>query len=117
MEKKKWVEQIKADCEKIGAYKPSFDSTIETLAQILEQRDQVHQQYVNGGCNPTIIVTTDRSAKENIHKNPLINMELDLNRVALNYWESLGLTPSGLKKLKIQEEESGSLADVLKSLK
>lgn len=116
MDKAKWVKKITEDCEKVGTYKPSFDKTIETLAQILEQRDQVHKKYVDGGSNPTIIVTTDRSEKENIHKNPLINMELDLNRAALSYWESLGLTPSGLKKLKIQEEESGSLTDFLKNL-
>lgn len=32
-------------------------------------------------------------------KNPLVAIWEDLNKLALNYWRDLGLTPAGLKKL------------------
>ena len=116
MKKEKWVQKIKADCEDAKTYKPYFDSVIETLAQTLETRDSIHQQFVDEGCQATIVVTTDRSGKENIHKNPLISMEVELNSQALKYWVELGLTASSFKKLNIPQEESGSLTDILKTI-
>lgn len=116
MVKEQWVQRIKADCTAANTYKPYFDNAIDTLAQILETRDKVHEQYVEGGCQPTIVVTTDRSNKENIHKNPLIHMEIELNNQALKYWVELGLTASSFKKLNVPVEDNGSLADILKTL-
>lgn len=113
MEKSKWVETIRKHCEDAKTYKPYFDSVIETLAQILETRDEVHQQYIDEGRKPTIVVTTDRSNKENIHKNPLISMEVELNGQALKYWSELGLTASSFKKLNIQESDDGGLEAII----
>lgn len=112
MNKKDWKKKIEKACKDANTYKDYFDSVIDTLAQILETRDQVHQQYIDGGSQPTIIVTTDRSNKENIHKNPLISMEVELNGQALKYWAELGLTASSFKKLNVQVA-STSLEDLL----
>ena len=116
MDKKNWVKKIKSECEDAKTYKPYFDSVIDTLAQILETRDAVHQQYIDEGCKPTIIVTTDRSGKENIHKNPLISMEVELNAQALKYWSELGLTASSFKKLNISTDNDGGLEAILSKL-
>ena len=116
MEKSKWFKQIKTACEDANTYKPYFDSVIDTLAQILETRDELHQQYVDEGRNPTIVVTTDRSGKENVHKNPLISMEVELNAQALKYWAELGLTASSFKKLNIQADESGGFEAIISKL-
>lgn len=113
MEKKKWFKQIKSACEEARTYKPYFDSVIETLAQILETRDEVHKKYEAEGRQPTIVVTTDRSGKENVHKNPLISLEVELNGQALKYWMELGLTASSFKKLNIQAEEDGGLEAII----
>lgn len=114
MTKEQWVERITSDCKSANTYKLYFDSVIDTLAQILEMRDTIHQQFVDEGSQATIIVTTDRSGKENVHKNPLISMETELNSQALKYWIELGLTAAGLKKLNVQEQD-GSLEDLLKA--
>lgn len=116
MEKNKWIKRIRAACEEASTYKPYFDSVIDTLAQILETRDTVHQEYVEGGCKPTIIVTTDRSGKENMHKNPLISLEIDLNGQALKYWSELGLTASSFKKLNIAQEDNGGLEALISKI-
>lgn len=115
MNKKQWKERIVKSCKDANTYRESFDDVIDTLAQILETRDSVHEEYVAGGSKPTIVVTTDRSNKENIHKNPLISMEVELNAQALKYWGELGLTASSFKKLNIQES-SGSFEDLLKAI-
>lgn len=112
MTKKQWIKKITEDCKRANSYKDHFDSVIDTLAQILEMRDTIHQQYIDEGSQPTIIVTTDRSNKENIHKNPLISMEMDLNSQALKYWVELGLTASSYKKLNVQVDD-GSLEALL----
>lgn len=116
MNKKEWKERIEDSCKEANVYKPYFDSVIDTLAQILEIRDQVHEQYVSEGSNPTIIVTTDRSGKENVHKNPLLSLESDYNAQALKYWVELGLTASSFKKLKVSDDKNGSLEDLLSKI-
>lgn len=116
MNKNEWKEIIKAACEKAKTYKPFFDSVIDTLAQILEMRDNVHKQFVEEGCKPTIIKKTDRSQQENVWKNPLLQIEFDLNRQALEYFSHLGLTPSGLKKLNVDivnDDKTGSFEELL----
>lgn len=116
MTKEEWIENITDACKGAKTYKPYFDQVIDTLAQILETRDIVHQQFVDEGSEPTIVVITDRSQNENIHKNPLISMENELNAQALKYWSELGLTASSFKKLNVKEDEGGSLEDLLSKI-
>ena len=118
MNKTQWGKLIKQQCEDAKTYKPYFDSVIETLAQTLETRDKIHEQWVKEGCNPTIVNTTDRSGKENVHKNPLLSLESEYNSLALKYWVELGLTSRSLKAIQktLTDDDSNSLADVLKNL-
>ena len=118
MNKTGWEKLIKQQCEDAKTYKPYFDSVIETLAQTLETRDKIHEQWVKEGCNPTIVNTTDRSGKENVHKNPLLSLESEYNSLALKYWVELGLTSRSLKAIQktLADDDSNSLADVLKTL-
>ena len=111
MQKEKWIDIIKDSCVKANTYQPYFDSVIDTLAQILESRDEAHRQYIENGSEPTII-HTNQAKEKNVQKNPMLTIEMDLNSQALSYWRELGLTPSGLKKIssesvvKLQTEQS-----------
>lgn len=118
MTKKEWIKSIKSDCEKVGTYKEAFDSVIETLAQILETRDIVHQQFVDEGSQATITKTTDRSAVENTYKNPLLVLETDLNSQALKYFSELGLTSKSLKQIQstLNTEPNESLNSLISKL-
>lgn len=119
MEKAEWMRKIKAACKKAGTYQPQFTYIIETLAQIMEDRDKVHEQYVSTGSHPTII-HTNKAKEQNVVKNPMLVMELDLNAQALAYWKELGLTPGGLKKLNGEvvkdQKTSGGLEKILEGL-
>lgn len=118
MKKDKWREIITQACMDAKTYKPYFNSVIDTLAQILESRDAVHEQFVKEGGNYTIIKHTDRSNQENTYKNPLLVMEYDLNTQALKFWSELGLTSRSLKAIQngLKDDEGSSIEDLLSTL-
>ena len=120
MTKEEWIRKIKAACKKAGTYQPQFRYVIETLAQIMEDRDKVHDQYVATGAHPTI-THTNKAKETNIVKNPMLVMECELNAQAFAYWRDLGLTPAGLKKLnadvlKDKQQSSGGIEKILADL-
>ena len=120
MEKKEWIRKINAATKKAGTFRPEFKYVIETLAQIMEDRDKVHEQYVQTGAHPTII-HTNKAKEQNIVKNPMLVMEMDLNAQALAYWKEMGLTPGGLKRLnaevvKDNQRQGGNLEKILEGL-
>jgi len=120
MEKKEWMRKIKSACKKAGTYQPQFNYVIETLSQIMEDRDKVHDQYVQSGSRPTIL-HTNKAKETNVVKNPMLVMECELNAQALAYWRDLGLTPAGLKKLnadavKDKQSSAGGIERLLADL-
>lgn len=113
-----WEKSIIKQCEAVGTMKPAFKSVISTLADILEQRDAVYQQYIREGSKMVIERVSDRGAV-NSAKNPLYVIWNELNTQALAYWRDLGLTPKGLKAISdtiTKEEKEDPLDAVLKKL-
>ena len=101
MDKSKWKKRITKQIKIEHDYIASFQTTIEILAEILEERDRVYKAYIEDGAQPTIIFTTDRGQK-NPKPNPLLTQWQDLNVTALQYLRDLGLSPAGLRKLQGQ---------------
>ena len=98
MKKKSWKTKIRKATREAGTYKPYFDHVIDTLAGILERRDDAREMYEESEDGP-VIAFTNKSGAENRVKNPLIGIIEDADRTALSYWKELGLTPAGLKKI------------------
>ena len=116
MEKAKWKKKIVKACKDAGTYRPFFDSVIDSLSGIMENRDIAHEQYVASGSKPTVI-HTNKAKEKNIAKNPALVMEMELNSQALSYWRDLGLTPAGFKKIKQDmKEEQASFDKILEEL-
>lgn len=95
-----------------------FGNVIQTLAEILEQRDKLYKQYQDEGSQVMVVYVSDRGNENNII-NPLLKEWQNMNRDALVYWRELGLTPAGLKKLNedsMKPTESSALDKVLASL-
>lgn len=119
MDKKHWKTKIKSATKKVGTYQPSFDSVIDTLADILEKRDAAQEQFEREG-SEIVVEHTNQGGATNTTKNPILVMICDLNRDALAYWRDLGLTPSGLKKLNDmvsrKEKDDSTLTEALKKL-
>ena len=95
MTAKSWEKRIQKACENAGTYKECFDSVIETLAQIMAERDEAAEAYDG---NP-IVEHTNQGGNTNLAQNPALRLINDLNRDALAYWRELGLTPKGLKQI------------------
>jgi len=117
MDKKTWKKRITNASKAIGTYNNSFNDMIDTLSDILEQRDRAYDVYIEAGAEPCIIKISDRGA-ENVAKNPRIQLWIDLNAQALAYWRDLGLTPAGLKKLgdNTVTVKSSALEDALSKI-
>lgn len=119
MDVKNWRKTIQQQMEACGVYKESFDSSIDALAEILTERDRVKAQYEEEGSKPTVQHTQDRGAV-NAKMNPLLKIWIDLNKQALDYWNSLGLTGKSYKQMtgsmSVQVESESlekALADIL----
>lgn len=113
-----WVRKIKEQCQLVGTYKTAFDPVIKALAEILEQRDNAYNDFLESGGEFCITKVSDRGA-QNIGKNPRLQVWGDLTAQALSYWRDLGLTPAGLRKIDEQSmkpKKSSVLAEALKEL-
>ena len=119
MSKTKWKNLIKKQLAALGLQNDAYESTVESLAAILAQRDKTFAEFrKNGG--KSVIEYTNKGGSTNMTKNPLLVLWDDLNKTALAYWRELGLTPSSYKKLTgtgaKQEESKKGLAAALASI-
>ena len=118
MKKQEWIERIKQSTVEAGTYQPHFDDVIDTLAGILELRDDAQERFIASGGAVTVEHTNARGAT-NISKNPALVVLMDCNTQALNYWRELGLTPRAYKSMTGSlnvKVESKSLEDALAEL-
>lgn len=113
-----WKKKIIEACRQAGTYQPCFDSVIDSLALILERRDDANDMFVKSGGQP-IIKYTNKGGATNPAKHPALVLWDELNGSALAYWRDLGLTPSGLKRINEQAmtpKKQGTLAKALAEL-
>lgn len=118
MTSKQWEKLIKKQLSRLGQTEEAYNSVISTLADILEQRDTVYQEYIDRGCE-SVREYTNKGGNTNLTKNPLLVLWDDLNKTALAYWRELGLTPSSYKKMTgdaPKKKKGGGLAEALKSI-
>lgn len=118
MNKSQWKKRIKKACEDAGTYQPFFESVIDTLAGIMEMRDNAEERFLALGGN-TVVKHTNKGGSVNIVKNPALVVLMDCNAQALAYWRELGLTSRSYKSMTgslERQEESQSLEEALASL-
>lgn len=104
MKKTAWKNRIISATKAVGTYRDAFLPMIDTLANILAERDKIYQEYVETGAKP-VVEHTNKNGSTNMTKNPLLVSWGDMNTSALSYWRDLGLTPAGLKKLMNQQSK------------
>lgn len=115
LKRKEWKESITEACQTAGTYQPNFEAIVDTLSDILEQRDSIYEQYVKEGAEAVVVHKSDRGA-ENRKINPLLTAWDNLNKTALTYWKELGGTPAGLKKLNIEAKAEIGFEQLLTKL-
>lgn len=110
-----WAGVIKKATEAAGTYRPFFDQTIKTLAQVMHERDAVMIAYEEAGAEP-VVEHTNNDGHTNYTKSPFLMMWDALTTTALGYWRDLGLTPAGLKKIDekaMKPKQKSTLESVL----
>ena len=118
MTKRTWEARIKNACKEAGTYRTYFDNVIETLADILAQRDEVAAQYKKDG-KQAVVKHTNKGGAENYVQNPMLSIVNKLNESALSYWRDLGLTPAGLKKIdekSMKKQKPNALSEAMREL-
>lgn len=120
MNKEEWRRKITEASENAGTYREYFDDVIDTLAEILDLRDNAREKFYASGGEP-IVEHTNKAGATNIAKNPMLIVIDDLNKTALTYWRDLGLTPAGLKRIndtamKIEKPKKTALEIALEQL-
>lgn len=118
MKRKTWEKRIIEQCKQAGTYRDFFLPAIETLAGILEKRDDAQLIFEKSG-GQIVVEHTNRVGATNTEQNPALRLINDLNRDALTYWRDLGLTPAGLKKINeesMKPRKKSTLAEVLAEL-
>lgn len=109
MTKSNWIFRLTEDVKANGNYKPSFNTVINTLAEILAQRDKVMIEFNASGETRVI----------NGRKNPHLTLWDDLNKTALSYLRELGLTVASLRKIDegaVKEPKLSPLEKMLNEL-
>ena len=119
MTQQEWHSVIKVYCEAAGTYRPFFNEVIDTLAGILERRDEAVKQFEELGGQIVVEHVNNRGGGVNLEQNPALRAINDMNRDALAYWRDLGLTPAGLKKIDekaLKGQKKSGLAEILKGI-
>lgn len=117
MKRAGWKKRIEKACRDAGTYQPFFDSVIDTLARIMETRDDAQKQFEESG-GQTVIIHTNKAGAENITKNPALTIVLDCNAQALTYWKELGLTSKAYREIHkmIPGTKKSALEEALKAM-
>ena len=107
-------EQIKKNMEILGTYKPEFDMTIDIYAGLLHQYKQLEKQFEEN----SFAVSERTGYSDNAKKSPLVGSMENLRKDILSYSNALGLTPSGLRKIKDKEatQTKRQMSDLEKAL-
>lgn len=93
MSKKAHKESIVAAMRSLGTYKPEYDLAIDSLADILDQRDRVFRRWKKSGGD--LIVSGEKMDRT----HPLLREWKDLNAQALSYMKELSLTHQSMKRM------------------
>ena len=118
MNAQEYRERIITACQQVGTYQPSFDDVIDSLALMLQRRDEANELFLASGGH-AIIQYTNKGGATNPSKNPALVLWDELNKSALQYWRDLGLTPAGLRRISeeaLAPKKKDSLAEALKEL-
>ena len=102
------------ECMKeIGTYNESFNLSISILDKLLDDYNNARNEWEEDGCR-MVISYTNKNNQTNTVKNPLYQSMEKLRMDILSYLKELGLTPSGLKKLRQSSfaEDDGKVSKV-----
>lgn len=117
MKKASWKKKIIKACKDAGTYQDFFDSVIDTLAQIMENRDNAQEKFEQLG-GQTVVTHTNKAGAKNIVKNPALVVLMECDAQALTYWKELGLTSKAYREIhkSAPKQKVSALEEALKQM-
>lgn len=118
MNREEWKKQLVDAMIEAGTYRAQFGGVIDTLADMLERRDEAQALFRE--CGGSVVQEhTNKAGATNMEQNPISQLLNVLNRDCLAYFRELGLTPAGLKRINenaFKGKRTNALAEALKEL-
>lgn len=113
MDKSQIMETTKRNMIELGIYKPEFDMTIEVYCGLVYQYKQLERQFEDNAFS----VEEETGYSKGTKKSPLVASMENLRKDILSYSNALGLTPSGLRKIREKQiAETKKQSDLDKAL-
>ena len=98
---KKIIKQTTENMKALGLYKPEFDMTISIYSSLVYQYKQLEKQFEENNFD-----VTEQTRTANTKKSPLVASMESLRKDILSYSNSLGLTPTALRRINDQMEST-----------
>jgi hypothetical protein len=112
---RKIIKQVKEDMEVIGTYRPQFDRTIRTYAEmsydykiLMRQFEESKDQYIDE--------YTNKSGATNAMTTAVYSEIKMIRKEMVTYENILGLTPAGLKKINREMDQKKKASGLAKAL-
>jgi hypothetical protein len=116
---RKFIKQVVEDMKNVGTYRPQFDRTIRTYAEMSYDYKILMRQFEDSK-DQFIEEYTNKSGATNAMTTSLYSEIKMIRKEMVNYESILGLTPAGLKKINNEmdqsKKKSSSLAKALSKL-
>ena len=103
---------IKKSMVNLGTYKVDFEPTIKITVELVEQYEYFTELFKESGYD------YQEQTQTGTKKAPIVTTLESLRKDILQYYAQLGLTPSGLQKLRsVADKKPGSqLGEILRGL-
>jgi hypothetical protein len=115
---RKIIKQVNEDMETVGTYRPQFDRTVRTYAEMSYDYKLLMRQFEESN-DQFIDEYTNKSGATNAMTTAIYSEIKTIRKEMVTYESILGLTPAGLKRINKemdQTKKSSSLAKALSKL-
>jgi len=116
---RKTIKQVKEDMGNLGTYRPEFDRTIRTYAEITYDYKLLMRQFDQSD-DPYVEEYTNKSGATNAMTTAIYSEIKMIRKEMVSVESILGLTPAGLKRINNEmdkgKKKTSSLAMALSSL-
>jgi hypothetical protein len=116
---RKIIKQVIEDMKAVGTYRPQFDRTVRTYAEMSYDYKILLRQFENSG-DQFVDEYTNKSGATNAMTTAIYSEIKTIRKEMVTYESILGLTPAGLKRINKEMDQSkkktSSLAKALSKL-
>ncbi|MBO0962504.1 P27 family phage terminase small subunit [Neobacillus sp. MM2021_6] len=112
---RKIIKQVNEDMENVGTYRPQFDRTVRTYAEMSYDYKILMRQFEESN-DQFIEEYTNKSGATNAMTTAIYSEIKMIRKEMVSYESILGLTPAGLKKINKEMDQKKKTSNLAKAL-